>query len=375
MRIDRLRAIACLGAIAFAPAALAGDLNPPGAPGPTMKALDVVEARTPIFAADLPLTINQPGSYYLAENIAAAGGGITVAASEVSIDLNGFALIGGTGTAIQDSGVQTNISVRNGSVRGWSGGIVLDSADGVLVESVRTSDNSAQGIWIGSGVIRGCVSTRDVAGGSSSSYALAVNEGVVESCAVIESAGNGIWLGAHGAARGCMVRSVAFNGFLLGVGSTLSDSTVRTAGGDGVLGSTGVTVTNVSVYDATGNGIQVSVGSTVTNCTLRLCDENGVNALGSATITNNTASGCGDGIAAGAGFRTSGAGNRLDSNNATDCNRGFYITAQGDFMIRNTARNCTVGYQQTGTNVYGTIISNNYSPITTTNPWVNFEIF
>lgn len=363
-------------AAACTSAALAGDLTPPGAPAPTMKSLDVVEARTPIFAADLPLTISQPGSYYLAENIVTAGGGITIAASEVSIDLNGFSLAGGTGTGIQDSGTRSNLRVVNGSVRGWSsGGVVLDAAQGVLIEGVTTSGNQVQGIWIDAGIVRNCVSTNDVLISSTGSYALAVAEGLIEGCAAIDSNGSGIWLGVNGVARGVYVRNCSGNGVFLGAGSTLANSTISSTGLDGVNGSSGVTIDGVTVDSAGQDGVDVFTGATITNSTFRFCAANGVFARGSANIFNNNASSCGSGAVDGAGFRTVFAGNRLDSNNATNCNRGFYITQQGDFLIRNTARNCTIGYQQTGTNVYGTIISGSYSPITTTNPWVNFEIF
>jgi hypothetical protein len=361
---------------ACASVAVAGDLTPPGAPGPTMKSLDVVEARTPIFAADLPLTISQPGSYYLAENIVTAGGGITIAASEVSIDLNGFSLAGGSGTGIQDSGTRSNLRIVNGSVRDWSGGgVVLDAAQGVLIEGVATSGNQTQGIWIGSGVIRNCVSTNDVGAGSVGTYAIAVARGVIESSAVVDSNGSGFWMGVSGVVRGVTVNNCTGNGVLLGSGATLTDSTISSVGLDGVSASSGVTISDVSVYSVGQDGVDVFTGSTVTNSTFRFCSANGVNARGSSIITNNSASSCGSGLADGAGFRTTFGGNRLDSNNAANCNRGFYITQQGDFLIRNTARNCTIGYSQIGTNVYGTIISNNFSPITTTNPWVNFEIF
>lgn len=44
--------------------------RPPGAPAPTMKTLDQVEARTPIGPSTDPVTISVPGSYYFAGEIA-----------------------------------------------------------------------------------------------------------------------------------------------------------------------------------------------------------------------------------------------------------------------------------------------------------------
>src|SRR2546421_208449 len=81
----------------------AGSLTPPAGPvAPTMKSLDQVEARTPIDPSQpgfaLPYTISQAGSYYLTANMTAAGAtaGIIIAADDVTLNLNGFALTGGS---------------------------------------------------------------------------------------------------------------------------------------------------------------------------------------------------------------------------------------------------------------------------------------
>src|SRR5215813_4957107 len=80
------------------PAAEPGPLNPVGPPAVGLfKTLDQVEPRTPI--SSLPFTINQPGSYYLTGNLTGAPGanGINISASDVTLDLGGFALIGSGG--------------------------------------------------------------------------------------------------------------------------------------------------------------------------------------------------------------------------------------------------------------------------------------
>src|SRR2546423_8828466 len=70
-----------------------GSLTPPAAPTPTMKTLDQIQPQTPISQSSLPLTISSAGSFYLTQNLTvSSGNAITISASDVSIDLNGFAI-------------------------------------------------------------------------------------------------------------------------------------------------------------------------------------------------------------------------------------------------------------------------------------------
>ena len=105
-----------------------GSLTPPGAPAPTMKTLDQIEARTPISSA--PFTISLSGSYYLTKNLTVSGGNaITIAASAVTLDLNGFTISStassATGNAILLNSSLHNITIRDGFIESgvvYSGG-------------------------------------------------------------------------------------------------------------------------------------------------------------------------------------------------------------------------------------------------------------
>lgn len=114
--------------------ALGGPLVPPAGPvASTMKTLEQVEPRTALSQATTPgdattlFKITQPGSYYLTGNTTAPAGkrGIRVTCDNVSIDLRGFVLQGGTGSTsgITDTEDETRpvqgLSVRNGTVRGF----------------------------------------------------------------------------------------------------------------------------------------------------------------------------------------------------------------------------------------------------------------
>ena len=103
----------------------AGDLTPPAeAPAPTMKSLTEIEPRTIIDV--LPYTISTSGVLYLTGNLTSTtvnANGIIIDADDVVVDLNGYVLEGHNGgfggDGVQILGVQTNIVVRNGTVRNW----------------------------------------------------------------------------------------------------------------------------------------------------------------------------------------------------------------------------------------------------------------
>lgn len=143
-----------IGIVAMlASGARGGPLDPPGPPASTQP---VVEPRTPID--HLPYAIAAPGSYVLTKNLsgAPATDGITVGASNVTLDLNGFTLTGaGSGSGVvATAGIKTGLVVRNGSITGWSYGIYVP---GAVVRSefsdLRVSGNASTGLAIGNGSV------------------------------------------------------------------------------------------------------------------------------------------------------------------------------------------------------------------------------
>src|SRR4030095_11696933 len=125
-------------------------------------ALMAQDPRTPISA--LPYNITMQGSYYLTANLTAVGSGqgITISADNVTLDLDGFALIGGGSgqvAGINVSGTHKNIQIKNGTVRGWTNvGVNAANATNSMVQGLRISNNTAMsaflntaGLCIGSG--------------------------------------------------------------------------------------------------------------------------------------------------------------------------------------------------------------------------------
>lgn len=144
-----------------------GSLTPPGAPAPTMKSLDQIEPRTPINAANTPgnflalFIINKPGSYYLTNNIIGVDSkrGIEIDVGNVTIDLNGFSLIGVSNSydgIYSAYSTNDNVVVRNGSINGWSGPGITHSANSGLFEGLALAAN-LRGITCGSAsIVRSC---------------------------------------------------------------------------------------------------------------------------------------------------------------------------------------------------------------------------
>jgi hypothetical protein len=129
-----------------------------------------------INAADgpgFPVTITEPGSYRLSSNLVLPAGsfaaGFSIETNDVSLDLNGFSIIGAT-TPYTD-GIfifGANVEIRNGTVRDFGRHGVFarnagkcfscTDAEGVRIVDVRAISNGLNGIRIESqgGLVDGC---------------------------------------------------------------------------------------------------------------------------------------------------------------------------------------------------------------------------
>ena len=99
-----------------------------------------------------------PGSYMLTANLSSSGNCLEVGAANVTIDLNGFQIektAGGgltAGIKFLNSLLDTQgITVRNGTIKGFSFGINLSGGRSCLVENISARDNTSAGIRVDSG--------------------------------------------------------------------------------------------------------------------------------------------------------------------------------------------------------------------------------
>jgi len=341
----------------------AGPLNPPvgpvaSTPGP--------EPRTPINAVNTPgdadslFKITQPGSYYLTGNITGVAGrhGIEIAASGVTLDLMGFDL---SGVPASLDGVSatifnlTNITIRNGSVRGWGDeGVDLLSflAVNTAVRDVRASGNAGRGITTGVGsTITGCSASGNTSNGIS-----AGSGSTITGCTAYDNTGNGIAVGSGSTVTGCTARSNSGDGISTSDGSTVTGCTARSNTGNGIAAGLGSTVAGCTARLNTGNGIVAGNGSTVAGCTAASNTGNGIQVDSDCRVTDNTCESNGFGVSSGAGIHATGGDNRIEGNNCVDADRGIDVDAAGNIIIKNTCSGNTINWSIVANNVVGPIL-------------------
>jgi parallel beta-helix repeat protein len=278
----------------------AGSITPPPGPvGGTMHTLDEIFAavtaiggtRIPIDA--LPFAIGAPGSYLVTADLASVGlPGITVMASDVTIDLDGHDLAGAMAGPGEDCIVLTpgfdNVTVFNGSIHDWGG-------DGL--------DLSAGAGHHGSDL-------------------------TVESCGE-----NGVMLGPDSVFSKCVVRFNAGDGLVTFGNSRIENLVAEANGFPGGVGPGG------------GDGIFLGgINDTLIGCALSGNFDDGV-GIGPAVPTNNTAHDCtadGNGFGSGAGAGFNGLTRLTDCSANLNAADGFFA-ASGGAVVVNCVANGNVG--------------------------------
>jgi len=337
-----------------------GSLNPPddafsdGKPIATMKTLNHVEPRMPIY--ELPYVITNSGSYYLSDSLDGKPGrnGITIAAHDVRLDLNGFSIWGTNGShhGIFVSNNIHNVTVRNGVAGEWGRwGLFAPAAHNTEVCGVQFYENVAGGMRVGF-------------------------DSTVERCTVMDCGGPGI---------------------VAGDASTLTGCKVGDNGGDGIRAGSGAQVNACMAVQNGGHGIFVIDYCTVSKCLSVTNGTNGISAEWSCLLQNNNCGENGRTSRVGAGIHVRGNANRIEGNNLTDNHVGLSLTAGGNRVAGNSMMENHVGLRDTGDGnlIYGNNVgwSGSGTNFTLTgrsnigeilrspgpnfvnaNPWANFEI-
>ncbi|MFG0274145.1 MAG: right-handed parallel beta-helix repeat-containing protein [Phycisphaerales bacterium] len=321
------RLAALVLALALPGVASAGELTPPGAPGPSMKTLEEVEPRIAINAVNTPgdadsaWRITKSGHYYLTQSYLVLGfpsatHGIEIAASDVTIDLNGFTIRGLSGAL---SGIRTdapgfeNLVIRNGTIRNFSqSGIDLrtnESSHATLIE-VRLLDNGLRGAYLGDDAR--AIRCRFEANGSDG--LAAGHRATVEDCAVVQNGGHGVDLGWTSTVRSSIFESngafPAGRSIRVGDGSIVASARVTNATVVAVAAGSRSLVTDTVVLGAGDDGIRAGAASIVENCVVTFASATGITVGESCIVRENIVSNSGF-VGILPGTRTTVSGNRV----------------------------------------------------------------
>ncbi|QQS07824.1 MAG: right-handed parallel beta-helix repeat-containing protein [Phycisphaerales bacterium] len=358
-----LPALLLTGAILYA-----GPLNPPAGPiTSTHKTLTEVEPRVAINSTNTPgdtnseFRIASSGSYYLTGNITVTAGrvGIEIAASNVTVDLNGFSIIGQAGSLSGATAFSTlsNITFKDGAISTIAAGLQLGSVSAARVERVNMQDITGIGLQVGTrSIVRNCIVRTTTSTGISASAG-----SHVEGCIVTAAGATGISLGNQCVLDACTVSDCAGAGVSFAGGCVITGCAARTNGDDGFLGSgsgTACVVRDCTAVDNIGDGFSFQVDCVVTSCTARSNEGHGFtsgvnftisncsatfNTLsgiraggGSALIQSNTCSFNGNNLGDGAGIWAQASVSRIEGNHCFSNDRGIDVDSAGNFIARNT---------------------------------------
>ncbi|MEN1726872.1 MAG: right-handed parallel beta-helix repeat-containing protein [Pseudomonadota bacterium] len=363
-----------------------------------LNAADIISAasvgtRTEINS--LPFTISAPGSYVVTQSLTNASSfddGITISASNVTLDLGGFTLSGsavpfaipsisddpdGATGRNGDDGIVVSqnaqgIRIFNGHVISWAGdGINALRASNSIFEDLVVTNNGGDGLVADfSAIIMGSTAFFNALDG------LEADDGsVIVNSTARQNGDNGI----QTSEGSVVVASSAFNnwsdGIDVGAGSVVSQSTSsdnRIFGFDIALGGT---VQGSAAYDNNRTGFDIASASLVKNNIAALngscqvfvgvigCPDNngdgnpgpehGFRTFANSWIIDNQAhENDGDGI------RISSTDALVKGNHVTDNDTvGIRVTSSGTLIINNYATGNVVNYAIDGASAFGPIVN------------------
>ena len=347
------------------------------------------DGRIEISQDMMPYEITQPGSYVVTENLtgSSASNGITIKADDVTIDLNGFALIEVPGSldGISAGSDYENVKIYNGSIDSWGDdGIDLLRVTNSVVKELRVSHNGDEGIRVGfasrvtdctllendDGLVAhtGSIVTRCVARDNSGSGLVVSNGCIVRDSIARENSDHGIDAGEGSTIIACTTRSNGDHGILVRRGSLVTYSVGYSNNDDGiVIDGGGGSVMYCSVFGNSLYGIRVGDG-----CSIIACTASG-NQVGSYYVSSNCyVFGNNSYQATFNGFNVVGDRNRIDRNHATRGLTGYNVTGINNLIIRNSASgNSGTDYSIGGGNDAG---GEETDPsAVTAGPWDNFK--
>jgi len=213
----------------------------------------------------LPYSITTSGSYYISGNLTSTGNGISITASDVTIDFGGYTISGNgsSGYGVYPGGTgYSNIEIRGGGVRSFAEGISFDSSwTAIRIIDMRVIGNVNNSIQINGTNI------------------------LVKDC-TIEDNGYGPVIGGVSVFTGNTTCSNDSYGLSIGANSTITNNVAYNNNGTGIIaGSTCVIIGN-SLYNNASRGISGGT-STIKNNSITGNGKEGIDVDGSSYIDGN----------------------------------------------------------------------------------------
>lgn len=371
---------------------VAGPLSPSAGPvASTYKTLTEVEPRIAINAANTPgdansvFKITKPGSYYLTGNVVAQFGKdsvILVASDGVTLDLNGFSLIGSDvwPSALAqyciNAGNVKGLSIRNGTLTNSGTNTISLGSNcvGARLENLTCINSSETAISAGkAAVITNCSVTNAGSQGivaydgsvitnctvaTVGDTGIYANRSTITNCSVTNASGYGYELSSNSVAINCSA-SQCNSGYAAAMGARFITCGAESCAGDGFLSGFNAVIESCTATLNGGDGFELSDAAIIRNSTTYNNTGHGIHAKGRSTILNNNCTGNGSTTLSvnSAGIYVIASDCRVEGNNLIGNDWGILASASGNFIVRNTASGSSiVNYSSVASNVWGPIV-------------------
>ena len=203
---------------------------------------------TPGDAPGFPITISRPGSYRLTSNLTVPDADTTaieVAADHVTIDLNGFAILGpvdciatlpacagtGSGSGVvtvplgQQASRRANISIRNGTIQGMGAHGVQLFGDAIVIDNVSARGNGLSGIDLAPGARAGASIVRHSMAHYNALNGISVRTGAITGSSTLRNGNHGMVLSFGFASFNLSVANHG-TGFVFGTGGYQGNTSI-----------------------------------------------------------------------------------------------------------------------------------------------------
>lgn len=316
----------------------------------------------------LPFNITTSGSYILKKNLN-GNTGITISASNVSIDLNFYTLSGNTGNTsygINVLGSVNNIAVYNGNIIKWGNdGIKSELASNCRYIHLTIRENGGDGIYSGSStLVSNCIASHNTFDGIDVS-----NNSSIENTSSAFNSSDGIECDHNCILSGNISSNNGSIGINAGNNTSISNCTSSSNTSHGFYSSINCKLSNNTATNNTESGFYLGNATYAEGNTAQNNSKHGFECNQDVNASNNNS----DSNTLN-GFHSTFNGGKLDQNNASDNAIGFNISGSDWLVIRNTSiKNISSGFTISASNMTAPIITSSALLISNTNSFSNIS--